>query len=88
MSFLDRTACAEGALWRGQEKSAARIGNTRKIFEESTTQKTPALKGLRSGGRLLCRGARTMSPHRPSRRSWYSPRQNATQAASSRKDKL
>src|SRR6516165_1229083 len=39
-------------------------------------------KGLRSGRRLLRRGARTMSLHRPSRRSWHSPRQNATQAAS------
>jgi hypothetical protein len=39
---------------------------------------------LRSGGRLLCRGARTMSLDRPSRRSWHSPRQNATQAVSIR----
>src|SRR6516165_3339796 len=45
MSFLGRTACAGGILRRGQEKSAARIGNTRKLFDEPTTQKAPALKG-------------------------------------------
>jgi hypothetical protein len=32
-------------LRRGQEKSAARIGNTRKLFDEPMTQKAPALKG-------------------------------------------
>jgi hypothetical protein len=32
-------------LRRGQEKSAARIGDTRKLFDEPTTQKAPALKG-------------------------------------------
>jgi hypothetical protein len=32
-------------LRRGQEKSAARIGNTRKLFDKPTTQKAPALKG-------------------------------------------
>jgi hypothetical protein len=41
-SFLDRTACAGGILRRGQKKSAARIGNTRKLFDEPTTQKAPA----------------------------------------------
>jgi hypothetical protein len=32
-------------LRRGQEKSEARIRNTRKLFDEPTVQKTPALKG-------------------------------------------
>jgi hypothetical protein len=32
-------------LRRGQEKSTARIGDTRKLFDEPTTQKAPALKG-------------------------------------------
>jgi hypothetical protein len=36
--------CAGGILWRGQEKGAARIGNTGKPFDEPTTQKTPALR--------------------------------------------
>ena len=40
--------CAGGILWRGQEKGAARIGNTGKPFDEPSTQKTPALRvGLR-----------------------------------------
>jgi hypothetical protein len=45
MSFLDRTACAGGILRRGQEKSEARIGNTRKLFDKPTPQNAPALKG-------------------------------------------
>ena len=31
-------------MWRGQEKGAARIGNTGKPFDEPMTQKTPALR--------------------------------------------
>jgi hypothetical protein len=37
--------CAGGILWRGQEKGAARIGNTGKPFDEPAMQKTPALRG-------------------------------------------
>jgi len=48
-------------LWRGQEKGAARIGNTGKPFDEPTAQKTPAPSGLRSGGPPRRRRARPYS---------------------------
>ena len=39
-------------MWRGQEKGAARIGNTGKPFDEPTAQKTPALRvAFRAGAR-------------------------------------
>jgi len=36
--------CAGEILWCGQEKGAARIGNTGKPFDEPTAQKIPALR--------------------------------------------
>src|ERR1051326_2159866 len=54
-SMLERVVtrwihCAGGILGRGQEKGAARIGNTGKPFDDPTTQKTPALSGCVAAG--------------------------------------
>jgi len=65
-------------LRSGQEKGAARIGNTGKPFDEPRTQKTPAL-------RVVLRRAPAASPRldvlpiRPSRGSWRiaAPQRNA-----------
>jgi len=65
-------------LWRGQEKGAARIGNTGKPFDEPTTRKTPALRvGLRRAPAVSPRS--TVLPIRSSRGSWRiaSPQPNA-----------
>ena len=70
--------CAGGILWRGQEKGAARIGNTGKPFDEPTTQKNPALRvGLRRAPAVSPRS--TVFPIRPSRGSWRiaAPQRNA-----------
>jgi hypothetical protein len=65
-------------LWRGQEKGAARIGNTGKPFDEHTTQKTPALRVAlrRAPAASPCS---TILPIRSSHGSWRiaSPQRNA-----------
>jgi len=65
-------------LWRGQEKGAARIGNTGKPFDEPMTQKTPALRVAlrRAPAASPCS---TVLPIRPSHGSWRiaSPQRNA-----------
>ena len=70
--------CAEGILWCGQEKGAARIGNTGKPFDEPTTQKNPALRvALWRSPAVSPRS--TVFPIRPSRGSWRiaAPQRNA-----------
>src|SRR6185312_12142965 len=63
------TRCAGGILRRGQEKGAARIGNTGKPFDEPTAQKTPALRvALRRAPAVSPRS--TVLPIRSSHGSW------------------
>ena len=56
-----------------QERRAARIGNTRKRFDELGAFPMASLR-VGWGGRLVCCAARPMAPHRSSRRACHTAR--------------